>query len=303
VRSSFAFLVSPEERTDSVATAFVQDEITLVPDALRFTAGCKLEHNDYSEFEFQPSTRLAWEVDERQTLWGAVSRAVRTPSIVDVDVRLTPIIAPGPLPIAFQIFGSDDFRSEELIAYEAGYRVRPADAVSFDLALFYNDYDHLRSGTPGAPFPETSPVPHIVVPINLGNNLTAEAYGGELAVNLQATRDWLLQAHYGYLELDLSSASEEGRDPRHTAMLRSSLQLFESLSVDVTTRYVSELTGLGVDEYVEAGVRAAWRDPSGRFEAAIVGHDLVHEEHAEFGTAGQRSEIQRGVFAVLTWTF
>ncbi len=303
VRNTFAFQITPDERTDGVATAFLQDEVTLVPDTLRVTAGCKLEHNDYSDFEVQPSLRLAWEVDERQTAWAAVTRAVRTPSIVDVDARLTPIVAPGPVPVVFSIFGDDDFRSEELLAYEAGYCVQLADAVSLDVAAFYNDYDHLRGGTPGTPFVEPTPVPNLVIPIQLGNNVEAESHGAELAVNVQPGQDWLLQAHYGYLELDVSEPAGEGRDPRHIAMLRSSLQPVPGLSLDTTVRYVSELPAFGVDEYVEVGVRLAWRDAERGFEAALVGHDLVHEEHAEFGAAGERSEIQRGVFFVLTWTF
>jgi iron complex outermembrane receptor protein len=299
--SSFAFQITPESRTDSVATGFLQDEIALCED-VRLTIGCKLEHNDYSDFEFQPSARLALSIDEHQTVWTSVTRAVRTPSIVDVDARLTPIVVPGAVPLAFSIIGDDGFESEELLAYEAGYRTQLAERVTADLAVFYNDYDRLRSGTPGATFIETTPIPYVVVPINLGNELGGKTWGSELALNYQASTWWLLQSHYSYLGIDLSENSGQGRDPRHTAMLRSSMQIGD-FSFDATVRYVSALAAFDIDEYVEASLRVAWSDPAAGFEAALVGHDLVHEDHAEFESADQRSEIQRGAFLMLTWTF
>lgn len=36
-------------------------------------------------------------------------------------------------------------RSEELIAYELGYRAQPSERFSWDVALFYNVYENLRS--------------------------------------------------------------------------------------------------------------------------------------------------------------
>src|SRR5881409_1087134 len=41
-------------------TAFVQDEIALVPNRVHVTVGTKIEHNDYTGFEIQPSGRVSW---------------------------------------------------------------------------------------------------------------------------------------------------------------------------------------------------------------------------------------------------
>jgi iron complex outermembrane receptor protein len=301
---SFVFQTDPENHTDDIVSAFVQDEIAVVPDRLRLTLGSKFEYNDYSGFEAQPSARLSLSAGERHSFWGSISRAVRTPSIIDRDVRVTPVVLPGAPPVAISVFGSDRFRSEALLAYEAGYRVRPLESLSLDLAAFYNQYDDLRSGEFGAPFVEGSPPPtHLVVPVNLANELKGETWGIELASNLQARPWWLIQANYSYLQMHLSQDSAEGRDPEHTVWLRSALDLPWNLSLDTIGRYVSKLKAFDVDAYFEADVRLAWRNRSRRFEVALVGQNLLHDSHPEFQVASQRNEIQRGVYLSLTWRF
>src|SRR5438445_131785 len=162
---NFAFL--PARLSFQLFSAFAQDEITLVRDRVRLTLGTKFEHNDFSGFEFQPSGRLSWTVTSRQTLWAAISRAVRTPSRIDQDFFV-------PANPPFALAGGPKFVSEELLAYELGYRVRPIDQLSFSLAAFYNDYSNLRSLEPGPP-------------IIIGNGLKGETYGAELAGNYQMT--------------------------------------------------------------------------------------------------------------------
>jgi iron complex outermembrane receptor protein len=77
---TLAFLPPHVER--QWANAFIQDEIEL-PRRMYLTLGTKLEHNDYTGFEIQPSARVSWRASELDTLWSAVSRAVRTPSRID----------------------------------------------------------------------------------------------------------------------------------------------------------------------------------------------------------------------------
>jgi len=51
---------------------------------------------------------------------------------------------------------------------------------------------------------------------------------------------------------------------------------------------------------MELDLRIAWR-PTRALEAALVGQNLLHDHHAEFGQAAMRGEIQRAVYASLTW--
>jgi iron complex outermembrane receptor protein len=69
----------PAKQTDSIYSGFVQYELPIVRNKLTLTAGTKLEHNNFSGFDYQPSVRLLWMVTPHQSFWAAVTRAVRTP--------------------------------------------------------------------------------------------------------------------------------------------------------------------------------------------------------------------------------
>src|SRR5688572_2887578 len=113
---------------------FVQDEIRLT-ERLELTAGIKLERNDYTGWEHLPSLRLAWKPADAQLLWGAVSRAVRSPSRLDRDVRFpaTPIPA---IPPFFLLHGGTEFQSEVANVYEIGYRAQPAPSFIYSVTAF-----------------------------------------------------------------------------------------------------------------------------------------------------------------------
>src|SRR5207248_11629112 len=46
------------------------------------------------------------------------------------------------------VFGSHQFNSEDLLAYELGYRVQATKNLSLDIATFYNNYSNLRTAEP-----------------------------------------------------------------------------------------------------------------------------------------------------------
>ncbi len=111
---------SPANRSESLFSAFVQDEISLITDQLSLTLGSKFEHNDASGFEVQPTARLLWTPSPNHSLWAAVSRAVRTPSVSERDADLTAVVIPpgtpenpGPLPVEVALVGNDAIDSEE----------------------------------------------------------------------------------------------------------------------------------------------------------------------------------------------
>ena len=313
IESGFSIRFDPSHHVDDIISAFVQDEITLVKNHLRLTVGSKFEVNDYTGFEVEPSLRMAWNPDEQHLIWLSAARAVRTPAIIDVDFRLNAAVIPGTPPTLLSVLTDNSFKTEDVWAFEAGYRVRPAEPLWLDLALFYNRYDHLRSIETGTPFAEPSPPPaHNVQPFFLRNEMRAQTGGVELASNFQPLAGWLLQANYTYLRMhldprqgstDASGESTERQNPRHQVWIRSALDLPWNLTLDATGRFVSGLPAYQVKKYVEADVRLAWRDPSRRWEAAVVGQNLLHKSHPEFNAAGQRSEIQRGVYASLTCRF
>jgi iron complex outermembrane receptor protein len=293
--ATLAFL--PTDVTREWFTGFVQDEIAVVHDRLYLTLGSKVEHNDYTGFEVQPSGRFAWMPLPNHTIWGAVSRAVRTPSRIDTE-----FFAPRDPPHTV-LQGGPDFVSETVWAYELGHRVQPDERTSVSLSLFYNDYDHLRS--------VQQVNPPAATPVVIENGLNAQSYGCEATLDTEIRPWWHLHAGYTAMRVrfwrdpgstDTSNGASEGSDPKHIATLRCSFELPWGIFLGVSGRYVAELESRDVPDYGELDARLAW-SPWNSLELSVVGQNLLHDEHAEFGSPATRSQIQRSVYGKAVWTF
>jgi iron complex outermembrane receptor protein len=287
VDGTFALSVDPKERQDHLFSAFVQDEISLVPDQLRLTLGTKLEHNASTGFEIQPSVRTIWTPTGRQAVWAAASRAVRTPTIADDDAILNRQVLPpspstGPLPVLVQILGDRSVDPIEVYALESGYRVQPTDGLSLDFAAFLNIYDNLRSFSAGSPRYEAEPAPgYFVLPFTAGSASKGTSHGFEAAARWSARPWWRLDLAYTYIELDLQDPGDlegqkaiQGTSPRHQASLRSTMDLGSGWELDLWPRYVADLESVGVDAYVDLDARLGWRLTQG-VDLSLVGQNLL----------------------------
>ncbi len=314
--NSFTVSFDPDSRSDTLITAFVQDEIALVRDRLRLTVGSKFEHNDYTGFEIQPNVRLLSTPHERHTLWAAVSRSVRTPARSNDDIRINFATFPAPdgSTNVMAIFGDDDFDSEELVAYEAGYRVEPTDNLYLDVAAFYNVYANLLTKEPDVPFFELSPSPpHLVIPLRFDNRMDGETYGAEIAAGWNVTEFWKLAAGFTYLDVslepdsssaDIEAESAEGFDPRHQFHIRSYLDLPHNVEFDTALYYVDSLPAQDVSSYVRLDVRLGWR-PTENLDLSLGIQNLLDGHHKEYGLAegARATEAERAVYGKVTWRF
>jgi iron complex outermembrane receptor protein len=302
----------------NLVTGFVQDEVVVIRDRLTVNLGAKFEHNSFTGFELQPTARLLWTPSLNTTVWAAVSRAVRTPSRIDSDLRLVAQVLDAPPVTRIEALGSDTLEAEALIAYEAGYRVVPHAHLSLDVSAYYHDYNRLRSLAPGPPVLDGSVV---VVPFIVGNDAHARSYGGTASATVRASSRWGIRASYTYLNMTAGVDQDAlpgtiadvnpGLNPSHQLSVWSSLQLPWDLELDVLGRYVSELEGTDaagdeVDEYVQADARLGLAlTPSIRFE--LIGRDLLSRRRIEFfqspTTPGRGGAIERQVRARLSWTF
>lgn len=305
------FSLDPSSRSVNLYSIFIQDEIS-VKDNLLFTAGIKLEQNEFSGFEYQPNVRLAWAVNESQTLWGSVSRAVRTPSRGehDVTLRLVPPASSDPgIPVYAQ--GNSDYDSEDLIAYELGYRINYSNIWSVDVATFYNDYDNLRTLDP-----EFDPGPPAAVLLPFDNNMQGRTYGAELAAQWQVRNGWRLNASYTWLDMQLrldngstDSASQSAgqASPLNKVSVWSALDLDHNLQFDAALRYVGdiEVAGVNIDSYLEADLRLGWEARPG-LELSIIGQNLLDNRHSEYlpdFISTQPTEVERSIYARMIWSF
>jgi iron complex outermembrane receptor protein len=279
-----------------VSSLFVQDEFALSANRIFVTGGVKIEHNAFSGADWQPNIRARWMLPRRQVLWGAVARAVRRPTRFDDDIVAT---APNGLELAR---GSDDFVSEKLTSFEIGYRTMPGP-VSVDGTVFAHRYNDLRSqeSAPAAP-----------LPIRLGNTLRGRSAGVELGVNIQPLTRWRTHASYTYLDTEITRAANsrdvgqglsEANDAHHLFSLRTSVDVGPAVELDGFVRYAGALPNPAVPSFTEVNARVSWR-LTPRLAVALVGQDLAHARHPEFGPdTPLRLEFERSVRAVVTLRF
>ncbi len=299
-----------EVRTD-LYSFFLQDALHVLPEKLTLTGGVKLEHNDYTGLEVQPSARLAFKPAQNHTVWTAVSRAVRTPGSLEGDdiiavATRAPFVGPGGGLYLPRGIGNEDLASEELWAYECGYRVQPSSRLSVDLALFYNVYDDLVSASRITRFVPGVPLGSAEIPF--ANLMSAQTYGAELAVTVSPADAWRLTGSCSLLLADVDgpvSAEPDALEhsaPRHQAALRSSHDLTRRLSVDGQLRYVDAIRS--VSSYVTADLRIAYR-VNERLELALVGRNLLDDQHLEQGFSSYTTvaEVPRSFHGKLTWSY
>ncbi|MGH9712820.1 MAG: TonB-dependent receptor plug domain-containing protein [Candidatus Acidiferrales bacterium] len=318
IQSSPGVNFLPNKQTDTIFSGFVQYEFPIVSNKLTLTGGTKLEHNNFSGFEYQPSVRLLWTPTDRQTFWAGVTRAVRTPSRQEQDVQFAIFAAPASptlqFPAYFDITGNPNFHSERLLGYEAGYRTTITPHVYLDIATFYNIYHDLQSyGTLSFAVATTPPPTHFLLLLPYANGIEGHTVGAEIAPEWQVTPWWKVRGSYSFLHMSLRDApgftdvgnvlsTYLGASPHHIVGFQSLLTLPKRFELDVTHRYVSKLPAQKVAEYQTADVRLGWHFRE-YLEFSAVGQNLLQPSHPEFGgDPGPLVGIKRSVYGKVTWT-
>lgn len=315
-----------EKEDDLLYSSFVQDTIG-VTDAFQVIVGSRFEHNEYTGLEIQPNARFLWDVSKDNILWGAVCRAVRTPSRGDTDIRYTTMVIPpfsevegydntSPFPVAVTIWGLENVKSEELTAFELGHRLQAGKNLSLDTTAFYYIYDDLNTYSIGEVDTSTltSDPPYISVHQEVGNLEDARTWGLELSANWQVIDSMRLQAAYAFIQMDFDingsesstfSVNSEGDTPQHQASLHAYWDLPWQLECDAILKYVDELEEGVVDGYTEMDLRLGWK-PHPKVELSVCGQNLLHEKHEEFlgnYISTQSSEVPRSVYGKVTLWF
>jgi iron complex outermembrane receptor protein len=308
----------PDSKSTHLYSAFIQLERVLIPDRLRATLGAKLEHNSYTGFEFQPNVRILWTPAKEHSVWAAVSRAVRTPSRYQDDVRflaaVTPtdprLMAAAPFPMtAMYYLGNQETGSEDLIAMELGYRLQSTDRFSVDIATFYNFYKNLNFSGIDMPYPVP---PFWEVDLHSGNALSANTYGTEISALWQVSDLLKLSGAYTLFRTDFEKGSsiqnalaEEDDDPAHQVSVRASVNLPKNIELDLWFRYTDDIFKHTVKAYSTIDIRLGWK-PLKNIEISIVGRNLTDSYHPEFINSFYKSidsEIQREIYGKIVWRF
>ncbi len=320
--NTFTAMFDPLSREDHLFSAFFSDDISLIEDHLILTLGSKFEHNDYSGFEVQPSARMMWIPHPRHKIWAAISRAVRTPSRYEHDSQINlETLPPGtgdnplPLPIIFTPTSTDTFDSEDLLAFETGYRIMPTEWLNFDTALFYNIYNNLLTAEPNVMHFVAKPSPGFFrVPLIADNKLEGETYGFELAADCRLKDWWTLHLAYSFLRVQLHRTQGsrgfvfedyERRSPIHQVSLRSSFNLSKNMTFDMWLRNVDNILDNYIPEYTTIDLSLGWK-PNETLEFTLGAQNLLDNQHIEYWHSLIKTEpleIQRSVYLKMTLHF
>jgi len=312
----------PLHRTDYLISAFLEDDINLVTGKLMLTLGSKLLRTNYAGINFQPSIRLMWTPDDKQTFWASFTHALRTPSDAEDDFYLSSFIGetPGGTPIFARFNANPNFAPEQLNAYEVGYRRLIGKNLFVDVAGFFNHYHDLFSEdiTGGfsiqttLPFPAPAPPPtYLLLPAQFQNDLYGVTYGGEIAPEWRPATFWRLRGSYAFLRISLKQAltkeiaigpaSDNGSSPQHQASFDSSFDISKKLQLDLIFRYVSALPDQRVRAYSTGDARMGYRLGK-HLGFSLVGQNLFQPGHVEYlGDPGGPVAIKRSVYASLSW--
>ncbi len=284
-RNSF----NPPNRKIDLWSVFIQDQYQLIPEKMELTLGTKIFQNDYTDLELHPSIRLAYTPNTKNTIWSAVSRAVRSPTRLDMDN------------VSTRLGSFDGFKSETVNAYEIGYRVQPMRTFTFSIAGFFNQYRDLRSVDTNLTAPPD---------FYFKNNLEADAYGVELSGNFIATSWWKLRGGYTYLHKTFKrlspltypySSDLEANDPKNQFLIQSMMTIKRNFQLDGVIRYVdlipATFNATFISSYLTFDIRLAYQYKW--LTLSVVGENLSAPYHTEFG----ERQIPRSVYGKLSLAF
>ena len=304
----------PFDWSGNLFSLFIQDQIALKPDRVLLTLGTKIEDSFFTGYDLEPSIRVAWTPNKRNTYWAAISRATRTPTRRGDALQAALAALPGPTEVLLE--GNPDIKSEHVIAYELGYRAQPIQRISLGTTAFINSYTGLESIEPLPSFTNSNLSPPVVVdPLQLSNKMRGTTYGLEFYANWRANRYWTISSGYSFLRMELrldptsldtvSVADATGSNPGNQAQLRSRVELSHGLSWDANAYFVGRLTNQAVPSYTRVDTQFAWK-VSEKVTLNVVGQNLLQDHHLEFNDALQvvnSSQVKRSAYVKFTWRF
>lgn len=273
----------PKDQTLSTYRGFAVQTWNLWEGDLDVVVGGQVELNDTTGFEFQPTGRMSWHPVSDLTLWGAVTRSVRTPSLEELSLSADSFLV-----------GDPNLEAEKVLTYELGVRKQLAESTGLDLALFYNDY----SGLHNEEFDSGTFQTYIT------NNAKGHSSGIELAVDSKPREDWSLRGAYTLYvgkftsEVDGSDLGVEEYHPSQQVNLRSYFDLTDDWQLSLGA-YFSGGFGdlLGISDRTRLDLRLGYQPREG-FEIFAGGQQLLDPYQSEFD---EFDNPRRDLYFGLTW--
>ena len=276
----------------------------------------RIEFDNFSNFEVQPSLKLSWDSSAALHFWASAAKAVRTPSRAGTQVSInipSLLLAPNTGVNIFsssllaQLVGNDELKSEEMIAYELGFSWQTA-SIELDLALFYNDYHKLNGTQFGqfSCFPTNASLvglncPNgeqlITAPLIFNNSVEGHTSGGEISARWSPNNNFDAHLNYSHIDYALEfEATNSGflselakqQNPQHLANVRFNYRPNSVLGMNAWIRYVSRIEGVdnlgpGFASYITLDLQLSWR-LNNSTTISFSALNLHDDGHMEFGS-------------------
>lgn len=313
-KNTFSLSIKPAQIRHNLSSAFVQDEIQLIEGTLNASAGLELEHNTYTGVEVQPAVHVLWTPTRRSTVWAALSRAVRTPSITDANADVNFSVLPNDIGLTLvRTLATAQFRSETLLASEAGWRSEWRNNFATDVSVYYNRYSDLASTTIDPPVVRTDVQPILVlIDARNSNGAWGYSYGAEVSSRLQVREWWRTTVGYSYLAMNLRTSTNNadytaamaGSSPQNRGFVQFSFALPRAFELDVQAARTGKL--LSVPAYTRVDARLGWA-ASETVSFSLAAQNLVGPAHVEFDGlldgVPARSRVGRTAYGQVSWRF
>lgn len=298
--SSFATYILPSRRSYDISSIFIQDEISLLEERLKITLGTKVEVKEIGGTEVLPNLRFAWQVNENQLWWGAVSSSARTASRVESDDSSIAVgfvaqddarLPPGIPALAIATQGGHGFEPEKLTAFELGWRYLPGKHWGVDATLYSNDYQHLRTA-------EIAP-PEVIdntlfMNLRFQNESDGHAEGLELSFDWRPNVSSYVKVSYSYFNLsirrldttDVTADQPEKASPQNQVFAFAGYDLSDTFQLNVSFQYVDGVHPIGlsddfIDAYSSVGFKLIWAAYK-QCKVSLSVANLLDSKHIEF---------------------
>jgi iron complex outermembrane receptor protein len=306
--SSIDFL--PQYRRINVSSGFFQYEYVVIPNRLRVLAGSKFEGHPSSGIQYQPQARAVWTVNRAHSFWGSFSRAVHDPSHSENDLNTISGVTVGPGGVTIvRVVGDSHLGSEHLRAYELGYRLQTRSTLSFDLATYYNSYEHLieLATSQVQVFPGQTLITQTATNETAAMGGTAQTHGAELSANWQPIRRWMISPTVTEIR---GSPNAVAAIPRHLFGVQTRFDLAHNIYFPGSLYHcnaVAPVSGSspapGVPTFNRVDLGTSWRLRP-QWTLGMWGRNLQSDKHVEssddfFG--GPSAAIPRSVSFKLMW--
>jgi iron complex outermembrane recepter protein len=327
MRGRGAYTFTPDRLKPVIVNAFAQDTIRLIDSRLEVTLGAKFEHNAITGPAFQPTTRLMWKASTSQRAWAAVSRALRTPSLIDLGVHVeypAPLAIPAlqlrreigspAMPVLIGAVGNPDFRNERLLDAEAGYRLNLAQRASIDIVAFGGRYHDLQTFEPQPPVVELlngRPVMRLLS--RHENFLQADTRGVEVSGRVQLGDDWQIDSALATFHLtphpngslDPAVQDYDGHTPAYQWRTHVAMPLTARGQADLHFFHTGPIEAVDVPAFARLDARVEW-SLSAQLALIASGQNLLQASHVEFNgdrTVLESTLVPRSGGLRLVWRF